>query len=185
MTLRELHEPPPAILVVAAMWRPGLLTAASGDEAAALISLLEPVFGKTATTSPAFPFNYSDYYREEMGEGLRKIFVAFEALHPRGSLVAHKRASVALEHTLLDDQGHRVLNADPMLVTMENVVIATSKNFTHRVYLGEGVFADLALIRRKGGFEPLPWTYKDYSDHSGFFGQERERLKQLLRDKFK
>jgi hypothetical protein len=65
------------------------------------------------------------------------------------------------------------VNLDPGLLTPENFILATGKNFSHRVYLGNGVFADLTLVYRNGGFHPLPWTYPDYAS---------EEVRSLLRD---
>jgi len=59
--------------------------------------------------------------------------------------------------------GRRTVNLDPGMVTPENFILATGKNFTHRVYLRDGVFADLTLVFRKGEYRTLPWTYPDYA----------------------
>jgi hypothetical protein len=55
------------------------------------------------------------------------------------------------------------VNLDPGYLTRERLVLATGKNYTHRIYLGGGIFGDLTLTYSRGGFKPLPWSYPDYS----------------------
>ncbi|MBI3542545.1 MAG: DUF4416 family protein [Deltaproteobacteria bacterium] len=165
---RTLHEPAPGILVVAAMWR------ANFDETLAL-GELERGFGPLGQRTAVFEVTQTSYYAREMGEGLRKLFVAIEGEAARDSLVHWKRVAVALEEKHLDSDARR-LNVDPMVVSLENVTVATSKGHPHRVYLRDGVFADVQLARRRGGFEALPWTYADYAERVLFFGQLHGRL---------
>lgn len=163
---RALKEPAPAVLALAVLWQPEL-------EESFVLGEVESVFGALGGRAPAFDFSQTSYYEREMGKKLRKVFCAVAAGAARDTLVAHKLAAMALEERHLDASGARRINVDPMLVTPENVVVATSKNFPHRVYLGSGVYADLALTRRKGRFEALPWTYSDYSEHLSFFELNR------------
>ncbi len=111
-----------------------------------------------------------------MGSGLAKSFMTFDGFFSRAELVEFKHKATLLEDVWLDESGGRRLNVDPMLVTMENVVIATSKNSPHRAYLGKGVFADVAFYRYRGRFETYPWTYADYSERAGFFENVRMHL---------
>lgn len=59
--------------------------------------------------------------------------------------------------------GKRLFNLDPGLLTQERLVLATGKNFAHRIYLGEGIFADLTLVFQNGQWNVLPWTFRDYA----------------------
>ena len=68
-----------------------------------------------------------------------------------------------LEETLARPDGSRRVNLDPGLLTQERFVLGTGKNFTHRVYLGEGIFADLTLVFQAGSWQTLPWTFPDYA----------------------
>jgi Domain of unknown function (DUF4416) len=74
----------------------------------------------------------------------------------------------------------RTVNLDPGLLTEENVLLATGKNYSHRVYLRDGVFADLALVYRKGEYRPLPWTYPDLASDGirAFLAEVREELRE-------
>ena len=156
------------------MFRPEL--APEGLSIDAVAAAVRKTYGAIDAVEGPFLFSFTDYYEPEMGPALLKAFFAVAGAHARDSLVGHKHAATALEDRFLEIGGARRLNIDPMLVTVENVVIATSKNFTHRVYLGDGVFADLALVSGKGGYQPLPWTYADYSAHLMFFNGVRKGL---------
>jgi hypothetical protein len=159
---RALKAPSKARLVLAVMW------SVDFDLSSRVLSELEKAFGKIKSKSAVFDFTHTAYYQKEMGVNLKKCFVEIDGLVDRDSLATHKLSAMAFEEKHLE-RASRKVNVDPLLVTSENVVIATSKNFPHRVYLRDGVYADLALTRRKGAFEALPWTYGDYSEHVGFF----------------
>ncbi len=110
----------------------------------------------------SYPFSHSSYYDAEMGAGLTKSLWAFAKPVARERIVDMKRYAVKLEKKYSVD-GKRRVNIDPGLLTPENFILGTGKNFTHRIYLGRGVFADLTLTYRKGeGYCALPWTYRDY-----------------------
>lgn len=110
----------------------------------------------------SYPFSHSSYYDAEMGSGLTKTLWAFSRSIERERIVDMKLSAVKLEKKYAVN-GKRRVNIDPGLLTPENFILATGKNFTHRVYLGRGVFADLTLTYRKGeGYCALPWTYRDY-----------------------
>lgn len=177
MTLTRLPAPSPARLLVALFW------SAEWDQTRAL-SELSRVFGAVRSRSDDFDFNerYTRYYEAEMGASVRKTFVEFEGLHERDSLVQWKQVALELEarHATA---GKRTLNVDPMLLSFENLVIATTKNAAHRVCLAPDVFAELALIRKSGRYEALPWTYRDYTDFMAFFEESYLALKQELREK--
>jgi CYTH domain-containing protein len=124
------------------------------------------------------------YYSKEMGpeEKLsRFIFLSF-AQAPREELVANKAWAQEQEKNHLV-HGKRMVNIDVGYVSAENVILATTKNFLHRIYVGGGVFADLTLVFAKGVASPLEWSYKDYSSDEAldFFNLARSFLMQ--RDK--
>jgi hypothetical protein len=59
--------------------------------------------------------------------------------------------------------GRREANIDPGYLLLERLVLATGKNFSHRIYVGRGIYADLTLIYQRGAYRALPWTYPDYA----------------------
>ena len=96
-----------------------------------------------------------------MGQGLLRRFVAFETLVSQDLLADIKHKTIEMENKWAVS-GKRRINVDPGMLTAERLVLATTKNYTHRIYLGKGIFADLTLIYHRGGFKPLDWTYPDY-----------------------
>ena len=168
---RALSEPPKTRLVVAAMWSESL---AETDA----VTACELAYGPVASKTEPYRFDHTPYYTNEMGEALSKRFIEFEASLARDSLPDLKKMAIGIEDRFLRD-GARALNVDPMLVSLENVVVATSKNFPHRIYLGDGVYGDLQLIRRRTGFEGLQWTYKDYLEQRLFFEQIHARMRAI------
>lgn len=122
--------------------------------------------GEEADRLPPFPFTFTHYYEKEMGRRLQKAFVLYRALKDPGALADLKRRTNGLEATLVRPEGGRAVNLDPGYVTPAKVVLATTKDFAHRVCLGGGIFAEVTLKASGGAWEPLPWTYADYREPS-------------------
>lgn len=129
----------------------------------ATLAGLEARFGPVDFVSEELPFTFTSYYDRELGTPIARRFLAFARLIPQDGLVAVKLATNALELDLAGPDGRRRVNCDPGLVTQERLVLATGKNFGHRVYLGQGIFADLTLVFRGGSWQTLPWTFPDYA----------------------
>ncbi len=144
--------------------------------------LLTDRFGPVDMVSRWFPFDLTDYYQKEMGAPLFRRMLAFVSLIPREALADIKLKTNALEDAFALD-GKRRVNLDPGYVTRANVILATGKNFSHRIYIGQGIWADLTLIYRKGTFERLPWTYPDYcrSDMLLYLKRVRDKYVEDLR----
>jgi len=118
--------------------------------------------GRIEYTSGPFPFDRTDYYAKEMGAPLFRRFLLAADEVGREDLVQAKLAAESIEAEFSVD-GKRNVNIDPGLLTDENVVLATGKNYSHRIYLRDGVFADLTLVFEKGEYRSLPWTYPDFA----------------------
>jgi len=112
--------------------------------------------------SPELPFDRTRYYEEEMGSGLRRVFITYAPLIGRDQLAAIKVRVHNVERSF-SENGRRKVNIDPGYISSENLVLATFKGYSHRIYLGQGVFAEVTLIFEKGSFRPLKWTYPDYA----------------------
>jgi hypothetical protein len=123
---------------------------------------LERLFGPLDIVSAWMPFDRTDYYAAEMGPLLWRRMMAFKRLVDPGRLAAVKIATNELEGRWAE-AGRRRVNLDPGILSRERFVLATGKNFSHRIYLGDGIWGDLTLIFHLGGFDPLPWTYPDYA----------------------
>ncbi|MCY3556505.1 MAG: DUF4416 family protein [Gemmatimonadetes bacterium] len=126
--------------------------------------LLAGRFGALELTGPVFDFSFSSYYEREMGAGLVKQFLGFGPLVNPEDLVEIKRACNDLEAGLARPDGlpGRGLNIDPGYVNGGQLVLATTKNYSHRIYIGKGIFGEVTLLYTRGEFTPLPWTYRDY-----------------------
>jgi len=131
--------------------------------AGTIMERLEGLFGPIDLVSRWLPFDFTDYYTPEMGAPLYRRMVAFKHLIDQEQLpdIKHLTNTIEADHATHDG---RVVNIDPGYLLLERFVLATGKNFSHRIYLRRGIYADLTLIYRKGGFESLPWTYPDYAD---------------------
>ncbi len=125
-------------------------------------NLLTAEFGPIILRSEVIPWNFSRYYEPEMGPNLLRGWVCHQPLVPAEKLPGFKKTAIALEQKMLDPQGNRQVNLDPGILTLFNLVLATTKGYTHRIYLGDGIYAELTLIYHKGSFLPLDWTYPDY-----------------------
>jgi hypothetical protein len=119
-------------------------------------------FGAIDMVSPWFPFNYTEYYAPEMGQPLHRRMLVFEELIEQQALARIKLATNRIENRYARD-GKRQVNLDPGYLLYERFVLATGKNYTHRIYIGEKIYADLTLIYQQGQYHALPWTYPDYA----------------------
>lgn len=126
-------------------------------------AILEPLFGKPFIKSEIFHFDHTEYYVKEMGKSLVKYFVGYNIIDTPGRLPLFKLNAIDLEDSYMRE-GKRILNVDPGYVALEKVVAASTKNFTHRIYLENNIFADLQLYRKKKKFMTLPWTFYDYQE---------------------
>ncbi|HFE52352.1 MAG TPA: DUF4416 family protein [Bacteroidetes bacterium] len=134
------------------------------------------VAGPVAERSPAYSFSaYTDYYRREMGPQLWKFFAAFERLIEPDELVDLKHAAMRVEDSYRCD-GRRRVNLDPGYLEFSKLVLSTTKNFDHRVYLGRGIYGDVQLRFRRGEFRFNDWTYPDYKSDLAldFFHRARD-----------
>ncbi len=142
-------------------------------------------FGPVDFISERFSFHYTDYYTPEMGSGLFRRFITFENLIPRERLPEIKRRTNRLEDQMAKPDGKRQINIDPGYLCMEHVILATTKGYTHRPYLRDGIYADLTLIFRNKSYQPLEWTYPDYREEKviQLFNQLRRVYLQNLRER--
>ncbi len=134
-------------------------------------------FGQIELRSQDIPFDFTDYYKAEFGSGLIRRWIGIAGMVAQERLAELKLACGQLEQALAV-AGCRTVNIDPGLLTLHSLVLATTKAHAHRIYLRDGIYAELTLRYQHGRFEPLDWTYPDY--RSGvcheFLGRCRARL---------
>jgi len=145
---------------------------------------LSKVFGPTDYESDLLPFDHTSYYAAEFGEGLMRQIVAFAELIDPERLAEIKRLTNDLE-TSWAREGKRRINLDPGYVSLAKLVLATTKNHGHRIYLGQGIYAEVTLCYRNKTFRPWEWTYPDYASppYIAIFDQIRELYLAQLRQR--
>lgn len=145
---------------------------------AALASALGPIDYE----SDPLPFDHTAYYEPEFGANLQRVIVTFQRLVDPGDLPAIKRRTNEIEQTSARD-GKRRVNIDPGYVALGKMVLATTKDHAHRLYLGQGIYGEGTLVYQRGAFRPWPWSYPDYASerYCTLFLEIRARYKAQLR----
>jgi hypothetical protein len=136
---------------------------------------LSETFGPTDYESDLLPFDHTSYYAAEFGQGLVREIVAFAELIDPGRLAEIKRLTNDLEMGWAKE-GKRRINLDPGYVSLAKLVLATTKNRGQRIYLGQGIYAEVTLCYRNKTFRSWEWTYPDYasSPYIAIFNHIRE-----------
>lgn len=128
--------------------------------------ILQSSFGPVDLESDVYPFSFTEYYSEEMGSDLHKGIMSFDRLIRKDELAIKKIRTNEIEEMFAmkgEKNLQRRINIDPGYVSDSKLVLASTKNFSHRIYIGQGIFAEVTMrYLRKCGFEPLEWTYPDY-----------------------
>lgn len=144
-------------------------------------------YGPIDFQSEIMPWTESDYYQEEMGSGILRKFIFFEHLIDPAKLPSSKLFTNKIEKNLALRDGHttrRRVNLDPGYVTEAKVVLATTKDYTHRLYIGNGIYAEVTLrySNKDRSFIPFDYTYFDYRSHAyrTMFNKTRDILRASL-----
>lgn len=148
-----------------------------------VIDRLSEVYGPVDWISRELLFDRTKYYAREMGWPLFRRLISFEELVPPDNLAEIKLKTNEIEGQYLNE-GNRLVNIDPGYISAERLILATGKNYIHRVYLSKGIYADLTLLFKRGGFIPLEWTYPDYAEQEiiGLFDAVRKQYMSQLRE---
>ncbi|MCG8548816.1 MAG: DUF4416 family protein [Desulfobacterales bacterium] len=143
---------------------------------ASIFSRLEAVGGPVDMISPWLDFDFTDYYYKEMGEPLFRRLIAFKPLMEQETLASVKLDTNRIESDCLDEN-NRTINIDPGYLLSSRFILATGKEYSHRIYIGQKIYADLTLMYTKKGFKTLEWTYPDYASPAvlKFLGQVRQK----------
>ena len=118
-------------------------------------------FGALDYTSKTLDFSFTDYYEEEMGTNLKRKFISCKKLINPENLTEIKLFAISLEKRF-SILGKRRLNIDPGYINESKLVLSTTKDFSHRIYLGKGIFSEVTLLYKNKGFQNLAWTFPDY-----------------------
>lgn len=148
--------------------------------------LLSRQFGPVDLQSPIWPFASTNYYEPEMGGELKRRFVSFAGLIHPDRIAEIKRTTNDLERRICDElllaEDRRAVNLDSGYIGLSKLVLATTKDHAHRIYLQRGIYAEVTLRFERGAWASWPWTYPDYAGptYHAFFLQVRERLRHQL-----
>ena len=128
--------------------------------------------------SQEFPFDQTEYYSTEMGEGLKRCFLSIKGLQSLELSADWKLKTAEIEQQL-SNKGKRRINLDPGYLDLSRVVLLSGKEGSHKIYLRNGVWADLVLLKDIGGYRNFPWTFPDIRTgcYDDFFLQLRAEFK--------
>ena len=159
-----------AVLLPAPEWPPALQAA------------LQDSLGPVDYRGPLLPFPEGAYYADEMGFPLWRGWISFRGIVVPGFLPEWTRRARALEEAWSRD-GKRAVNLDPGYMDADKVVLASRKRGPFKIYLEDGVWADMVLGYSRGAFEPTPWTFPDFRDgrYDKSLAVIREKLKAEMR----
>jgi len=143
--------------------------------------IIEKNFGDVLLTSPSIRWDHSSYYKDELGWPLFRQFIFLKNLIDPGILADIKLKTNEIEDAL-SSKGKRCINLDPGYLALSKIVLASTKNYAHRIYLGKGIYAEITLIYKDNMYTPQLFTYKDYQDKTyiDIFMNVREMLKKML-----
>lgn len=149
---------------------------------------LTTLYGKIDHETAVIPFDFTDYYTPEMGDVIERLFFSFERLIEADELAEIKRQTNTLEEefsaaTNKPQEVKRPVNLDPGYIEHAKVILASTKNFYHRIYLGRGIFAEVTMHFRNNTFQFFPWTYPDYQskEYQEFFLRMRHIYRSQLK----
>ncbi|MGD0552536.1 MAG: DUF4416 family protein [Sedimentisphaerales bacterium] len=175
----ELHDPKPVKLII------GIL-AADETSLAAAVKAISKSFGVIDLASDVWPFTQTDYYKDELGPNALRQFVSIENLIDPGKLAQIKHDTNSLEQQLADSLKlslPRPVNLDPGFIEPSKLILASTKNFSHRIYIGNKMFAEVTLMYEKGHWRHFEYTFPDYrqSCYQDFLSKVRTRLMEQLK----
>jgi hypothetical protein len=139
---------------------------------------LKKYFGNVADQSDIFDWSHSDFYKKELGPDIKRKFILFDKIINPEEIADIKLKTNDIEDELSKD-GKRTVNIDPGYIALGKLVLASTKNYCHRIYLGKGIYAEGTLYYRNDDFHPTPFTFNDYKrrEYIEFFKKAREYLK--------
>jgi hypothetical protein len=170
----EIREPQPVLPIA------GFLFAS--DFTADVFKEISSEIGDVILKSDRVPFTHTTYYSKEMGSGLTRQWCAFSKLVRPDILVKLKHKTDQIEKQYLSEKKGRKVNIDPGLLTLSSLILASTKNYSHRIYLDRGIYAEVTLLFKNHQFNPLEWTYPDYREKPAldFFAKARDILREKL-----
>ncbi len=175
----DIQQPSPVKLIV------GILAADVACLEAAHRDVVAS-FGKSDLISPVYPFDMTQYYQDQAGDNILRQFICIEKLINPGCLAQIKHTANRIEQQLaasLATRFPRPVNLDPGYLEPSKLVLASTKNFAHRIFIGDGMWAEVTLTYNKGQWQVYPYTFPDFKSgrYNAFLSEARLRLAEQLR----
>lgn len=174
-----IRKPDPVILFVGMIARDEGLFGLASEE-------LKRNYGEFFYQSPIYPWDHSDYYEDEIGGELKRRFIFFV-----NHIMPDKITDIKIETNRIEDlfsrkedgKRKRMINIDPGYMSLAKIVLATTKDFSHRIYLRDGIYSEITLIYQHDSYQPLPYTFPDFrsEDYIKLFNRIREILRSSLK----
>ncbi|MBI4849207.1 MAG: DUF4416 family protein [Nitrospirae bacterium] len=144
-----------------------------------LLEKLLDLFGPSDMESAVWQWRHSAYYEKEMGADLKRKFVFFEKLINPQLISEIKLKTIELEKQYLNESGGREINLDPGYLDSAKIVLVSTKDYSHRLYLGNGIYGEVTLIYSGKSYQVLPYTYPDFrtEEYHDSFKKARELFK--------
>ncbi|MCO4794062.1 MAG: DUF4416 family protein [Bacteriovoracaceae bacterium] len=169
-----IHSPTPAGLFFAILWRE------DNKNLESIKSLIQEKWGKIISEYSPEYFPMKEYYQKEMGSPLSRIYLMVDGPHEREALLDTKVWAMEVERETSKNE-KRLINIDPGLICLEQLLLISTKPYSHRVYSGNNLYTELTYQFKDKTYESLPWTYPDYVQEETiqFFVKCRKLLKNL------
>ena len=145
-------------------------------------NVLESKFSKIDYASKPILFFYTDYYRKEMGEKIFRQYISFSHLIKPYELGKIKHITDEIEKKFSTDK-RRNINIDAGYISLHNLILATTKDYSHRIMISKKIYAEVTLIYNNKTFNPLPWTYPDYKDPENI--KDFIKIREILQSQIK
>ena len=144
---------------------------------------LKNIFGPVDMESHVWEWRHTDYYSKEMGTGLKRQFIFFRNLIDPGTISDIKLKTIESEKKYLNEKGGRRINLDPGYLDSAKIVLVSTKDFSHRIYLGRGIYGEVTLIYSGKDYQILPFTYPDFRtpEYLDVFREAREKYKRQMK----
>lgn len=141
------------------------------------------IFGPVDLSSPVLPWEHTCYYEREMGAGLKRKFIFFKRLINPHDITGIKITTIGLENRYLNETRGRRINLDPGYLDAAKIVLASTKDFSHRIYLDKGIYGEVTLIYSGRDYQSLPYTFPDFrtKEYWDIFKAARETFKSDIR----
>jgi hypothetical protein len=170
------HPPEKALLFIAVLF-------SQKDILRSVLPILGERFGEVLLQSPEYAWDHTHYYEKELGTPLFRRFLFFKKAFDPLILPKVKLETNAIESAFTEN-GKRRINLDPGYIMRSRIVLASAKDYSHRIYLGKGIYGEVALYYKGRRYNPFPYTYYDYRKPEclDMFETAREELKRLKED---